>query len=174
MQNGLIRKATAADASLIAELSRATFYETFAPFNTAENMQLFMDGPFHREKLMQEVEDPANLFFLAMEGEQAVGYVKMKVNNDAPGLEGQQAIEIARIYAIAQQVGRGVGRRLMEHCLDVAAQLNMDIIWLGVWEQNRRAIDFYTRWGFEPFGTHLFQLGNDPQTDWLMKRPVQR
>jgi ribosomal protein S18 acetylase RimI-like enzyme len=50
--------------------------------------------------------------------------------------------------------------------------MKKDNIWLGVWEHNHQAIKFYTTWGFEKFGDHLFLLGDDPQTDWLMKKEL--
>jgi len=58
----------------------------------------------------------------------------------------------------------------MQHCIEVARQKSARVIWLGVWEKNNKAIAFYTKWGFEKFGEHVFMLGDDPQTDWLMKK----
>ena len=62
------------------------------------------------------------------------------------------------------------GNHLMEACLNLARQGGHKVIWLGVWEHNPRAISFYEKWGFEKFGSHLFMLGNDLQTDLLMKK----
>lgn len=81
-------------------------------------------------------------------------------------------MEIARIYALQSYIGKGVGSALMKKCIDQACELNKEIIWLGVWEKNQKAIHFYRKWGFEKFGTHIFILGDDPQTDWLMKKEL--
>ena len=81
---------------------------------------------------------------------------------------GFTSIEIARIYALKKSIGKGVGRELMQKCISIAREMNRDIIWLGVWEKNERAIQFYRKWGFEKFAEHEFILGNDVQTDWLM------
>jgi diamine N-acetyltransferase len=131
-----------------------------------------MNEQFTREKLMQEVGAPGNIFLLAFEGNEPVGYVRMRENNNPPELEGKETIEIARIYAIASSIGKGVGKKLMQQCLDTAREKNKELIWLGVWEHNLRAIEFYSRLGFEKFGTHVFLLGDDPQTDWLMKKEL--
>ena len=48
----------------------------------------------------------------------------------------------------------------------------MKYIWLGVWEENPRATRFYQKNGFVAFGKHIFKLGDDEQTDILMKRPL--
>ena len=79
-------------------------------------------------------------------------------------------IEIERIYASKAYLGKHVGKTLMEACLKLAKQGGHNVVWLGVWEHNPRAIAFYEKWGFEKFGSHSFLLGNDLQTDLLMKK----
>lgn len=160
------------DASLIADLSRQTFYETFAGDNTKENMDLFMNQTFTKEALMKEVGAAGNYFFLAYEAEKPVGYARIRESSNPPELGDKKAIEVARIYAVQSSIGKGVGSALMKKCIDTAIELNKEIIWLGVWEKNQRAIQFYERWGFQKFGTHVFVLGDDPQTDWLMKKEL--
>jgi diamine N-acetyltransferase len=170
MSEIVIKEATAADAALIAELSRQTFYDAFAADNTKANMDKFMNETFTREKLMQEVGAPGNIFLLAYEGGEAVGYVRMRDTNNPKLFEEGMAIEIARIYAAQTSIGKGVGSALMQRCIDIARQKNARVIWLGVWENNHKAISFYKKWGFSPFGDHVFMLGDDPQTDLLMKK----
>jgi diamine N-acetyltransferase len=168
-----IRFADAADAALIAELSRKTFYDSFIADNTVENMDKFMNEQFTTEALMKEVGAPNNIFLLATDNNEVLGYVRLRENNKPPELGNANTIEIARIYAVTDSIGKGVGKALMQKSLDIAAGLHKDTVWLGVWERNQRAIDFYTRWGFEKFSTHVFMLGDDPQTDWLMKKKIK-
>ena len=73
-----IREATKEDAGLIADLSRQTFYDTFAAENTAENMDKFMNETFTREKLMAEVGAGGNTFLLAYQGDEVLGYVRLR------------------------------------------------------------------------------------------------
>ncbi|HEX4959011.1 MAG TPA: GNAT family N-acetyltransferase [Lacibacter sp.] len=167
-----IQKATVADAELIADLSRITFYDAFAKDNTKENMDHFMSTVFTKEALMQQVLNNEGIFLLAYDGDDVVGYVRMREENEEQIMEGADAIEIARIYAVQQSVGKGVGPALMQACIDMAVELKKSVIWLGVWEKNPRAIAFYQKWGFEKFGEHIFPIGNDPQTDWLMKKAL--
>ncbi len=162
-----IRYATAADAELIADLSRTSFYEAFAKDNTKEDMDIFMNEQFTKEELMKEVELSEGIFLLAYVDAEPVGYARLRIKNN---LAHEQAIEIARIYALEKAIGKGVGKALMEACISKATELNMKSVWLGVWEKNERAIAFYQRWGFERFGEHQFLLGTDLQTDWLMKK----
>lgn len=165
----IIRLATVADAELIADLSRQTFYDSFASQNTKADMDKFMNESFAKEALIKEVGAEGNIFLLAFINNEAVGYVRMREGEKRPEFENKSSVEIARIYAVQHSIGKGTGSALMQNCIDIAKEMNRDIIWLGVWEHNRRAIDFYTKWGFEKFAEHDFVLGNDMQTDWLMK-----
>jgi ribosomal protein S18 acetylase RimI-like enzyme len=167
-----IRIATTADAALIADMSRQTFYDSFAAQNTKENMDKFMNEQFTRESLLNEVGAINNIFLLAYDGTAAVGYVRLREHNIPPDLGTDDAMEIARIYAIQTAIGKGVGKALMQACLSIAAEKKNEVVWLGVWEKNHRAIDFYTKYGFEKFSDHVFMLGNDPQKDWLMKKKI--
>jgi ribosomal protein S18 acetylase RimI-like enzyme len=167
-----IRFASESDAELIADLSRQTFYESFAPDNTKENMEKFLNEQFTRQKLIDEVKQPWHIFFLAFIKDEAVGCTKMREGEVPLQLVNQSCIEIARIYSIQQTIGIGVGKKLMETCHHVALQKRKETLWLGVWEKNQRAIDFYTKWGFVKFGEQKFILGDDVQTDWLMKKKL--
>jgi diamine N-acetyltransferase len=169
MNEIVIKEATVADAALIADLSRQTFYDSFAAKNTKADMDKFLNETFTREKLMEEVGAPGNTFLLAYNGDEPVGYVRLRESTKVM-LQEEKALEIARIYAMQASIGKGVGSALMQKCIDIARQKNVKVLWLGVWEKNFKAISFYRKWGFEQFGEHVFMLGNDPQTDMLMKK----
>lgn len=167
-----IRYATSDDAQLVADLSRKTFYETFAVQNTEENMQMHMQQYYALETIRAELSDPLNTFILAYSGDQVAGYAKLNEYEKDESRELDDPIELERIYSVKELLGKGVGKKLMETCLAIAKEKNKKEIWLGVWESNHRAVEFYTRWGFKKFGDHYFPVGNDPQTDQLMKRSV--
>jgi len=168
-----IRLASKEDAEIIADLSRKTFFETFAAYNTKDNMDKFMKKQFTKKELMKEVGAQGNIFFLAMNGDTPVGYVRMRESNNPPELLGKaNAIEIARIYVLNKMIGTGAGKLLMEACIAKAREMKKEIIWLGVWGKNTRAISFYTKWRFKKFAEHPFILGDDVQTDWLMKKSL--
>ncbi|MBN9296635.1 MAG: GNAT family N-acetyltransferase [Filimonas sp.] len=164
--------ATADDAELIADISRQTFVEAFADQNTPENMQKFLNEQFTKEAIIEEVGTDGNTFLMAYAENELVGYVRLR-DNKPEELGDESAIEIARIYATATAIGKGIGSELMQACVDTARQLRKDIVWLSVWEQNNKAIEFYKKWGFEKFGEQAFVLGDEVQTDWQMKRNVR-
>jgi diamine N-acetyltransferase len=167
-----IRPAGSEDAALIADISRRTFYDSFAPANTEENMRLFLDVQMTREKQIAEVTAPGRIFLLALWQNEPVGYASLR-ESDFPGqFEEGKAIEIVQLYSETNMIGKGVGKALMQACLEVAREKGKQWVWLGVWEHNQRAIGFYQKWGFERFGEHIFFVGLDAQTDWWMKRKL--
>jgi len=167
-----VKLAERADAELVADISRRTFYDSFAHHNTEENIRLFLDEQFPREKQMAEVGAPGRTFLLAWQGEEPAGYASLR-EAEAPGqLAGANAIEIVQIYSEKKMIGQGIGKALMQACLDTAREKGKEWVWLGVWEHNHRAIAFYQQWGFERFGEHIFLVGLDAQTDWWMKKKL--
>ena len=133
-------------------------------------MDRFLNEQFTREALIKEVGAEGNIFLLAYADNEVTGYVRMREGEKRPEFEDAPSIEIARIYATQQSIGKGTGSALMQRCIEIAKEMNKEVIWLGVWEHNLRAIQFYSKWGFEKFAEHDFVLGKDVQTDWLMRR----
>ena len=168
----VIRYATIEDAKLIADISHQTFYETFAANNTKEDMHKFLNEQFTKGKLMMEVGARENLFLLAYDQHEVAGYVKLRDSRVPLPLKNTKAFEVARLYAMTNKIGKGVGAALMQKCIDVAHEKEKNVLWLGVWEKNLRAIEFYTKWGFEKFDETDFLLGDDMQKDWLMKKQL--
>ncbi len=168
----LLRPANKNDAAAIAAISRKTFYDTFASQNTLADMDQFLNVEFTTERLIAEVGAEGNEFLLAFIADELVGYARLRDAANPPELGDSPAIELARIYSLEKAIGKGVGKALMQKCIELARDKGRKLLWLGVWEHNRRAIDFYTKWGFEKFSEHDFILGSDVQRDWLMKLTV--
>jgi ribosomal protein S18 acetylase RimI-like enzyme len=167
-----IRRATSDDASLLARLGEATFFDSFAADNTPEDIAAYIRSAFGPEKQAAELADPRSLFLIAsVEGEVA-GYARLYAGQAEEGVPGERPVELVRIYSTRPWIGRGVGPALMAACLSEAQGLGYDTIWLGVWERNERAIAFYRKWGFRVAGAHPFLLGADWQTDYVMVKDL--
>lgn len=167
-----IRYATTADAALLVDLGANTFRETFEADNTPENMAAYLNSAFNEAVLVGELTDPASCFLIAYSGETAVGYTKLRTGPAPDEVGDPNAIELQRIYVLKAWLGHKIGAALMQASLNEAVAKGHNTIWLGVWERNPRAIAFYQKWGFEQVGTHIFEVGDDPQTDWVMRRSL--
>ncbi|GAB4426973.1 MAG: GNAT family N-acetyltransferase [Anaerolineae bacterium] len=168
-----IRYATAADSRLLAEVGAETFFDSFAADNTPENMAAYLAAAFSPQKQRAELAAPNSRFFMAEVAGETAGFAQLKFGATPAEVAGRQPVEIARLYARKAWIGRGIGAALMARCLAEARAAGCDVIWLGVWERNPRAIEFYTKWGFAEVGAHIFQVGDDPQRDLLLARPVE-
>ncbi|MBI2275325.1 MAG: GNAT family N-acetyltransferase [Bacteroidetes bacterium] len=166
-----IRLAEAGEAELVAEISRETFYDTFAVHNTVADMDKFMAEQFSKEQLVEEFSQAGHCFFLAWVDDIPAGYIFLK-NKSHQALGPVSAMEISRLYVRKPFIGKGIGKSLMQKAIAFAEQEQKEWIWLGVWEHNQPAIDFYTAFGYEKFSEHEFILGDDVQLDWLMKRSL--
>jgi ribosomal protein S18 acetylase RimI-like enzyme len=164
-----IRKVDNSDLNALQKISRRTFYETFAAVNTEANMTKYLEEQLSEQQLRSEVNNPESVFYLALLNDEVVGYLKLNFGQAQTVAGHDHAIEIERIYVAQRFWGKDLGKQLFQKALDVAHEKNADYIWLGVWQENPRAIRFYQKNGFEIFDTHLFMLGDDPQKDYLMK-----
>jgi ribosomal protein S18 acetylase RimI-like enzyme len=169
-----IRFAAAEDAETLARVAWKSFYDAFAdhPKNAPDDLKSYMDEAFSAEMLAGELSDADVIYFIAEIGGEMVGYAKLKKNSREDATAGENPIELCRLYSLNEFIGKGIGKALMQHSLDYARANNHDVMWLGVWEYNFRAQKFYEKFGFEKCGEHVFQLGTDPQTDWLMQKKI--
>jgi len=171
--NGLIiTVADVGDAEVLTSLSVTTFLETFLLDNKKEDMDKYIAEEMNIARLTDELKDPENVFFLAKYRDAFVAYAKMRAVKVPTELKDQNPVELERIYVLRQYHAQKVGAALMHHCLDHARSKHYNTMWLGVWEHNYKAVNFYKKWGFEFFGSHIFRLGDDDQTDMLMKKPL--
>ncbi len=158
------------DLDALRKLSRETFFDAFVSYNTKENMDRYLDEAYHPEKLLRELLSPGSWFYFLYSGNDLAGYLKL---NEAPSqtdINDDESLEIERIYIHKNYQGKGFGRYLMNTAEEKAQEKNKQYIWLGVWEKNESALGFYRTMGFIPFKTHAFRLGDELQTDILMKK----
>src|SRR5262249_16385247 len=151
------------------ELGAKTFFDTFAKDNTPENMALYLKNSFSPEIQFNELSASENIFLIVEAQYIPIGFAQLVLDSKEDSIHGTKTMEVRRIYSVQEYIGRGVGKELMSAAIREAKQRGCDSLWLGVWEKNPRAIEFYKKWGFEEVGTHVFTLGDDPQRDFIME-----
>ncbi len=156
--------------SLLAKLALDTFCESFEKVNNPDDFKAYTSEAFREDQIEKEIGEPGSQYILAYVDNELAGYARVRQSNEVKDeFPGKKTIELQRIYALHRFIGKGVGKTLLNYCLALAKDQEAEIIWLGVWEHNHRAQVFYKNWGFEQFGSHVFMLGKDTQTDILMK-----
>ena len=165
----IVTKITENDILELQEIGRKTFSETFSENNTEESMNEYLESSFSTEKLITELNDKNSEFYFAKINDEIIGYLKLNIGSSQTEIKDDNALEIERIYVSKDFHGKKIGQILYEKAIEIASQKKVDYVWLGVWEKNLRAINFYQKNGFIEFDKHIFRLGNEEQTDIMMK-----
>jgi ribosomal protein S18 acetylase RimI-like enzyme len=158
----------------LQKICKQTFYETFANQNTEENMHRYLDESFSHEQLTIELTNPNTEFYFAKLDNEIIGYLKMNFGQAQTELKDLEALEIERIYVLKEFHGKKIGQILYNTAFNIAKKIKANYLWLGVWEENQRAINFYKKNGFIEFDKHIFKLGDDEQTDIMMKLNLEK
>ena len=153
----------------LVKISRQTFAETFAEQNSKENLDQYLSNNLTLKSLSEETQNIDSEFYFALVEEKIAGYLKLNVKTAQTELKEEEGLEIERIYVLSEFLGAGVGKVLFEKSLEIAENYDKNYVWLGVWENNPRAIKFYEKNGFKIFGEHPFLFGDEIQKDLLMK-----
>jgi ribosomal protein S18 acetylase RimI-like enzyme len=161
-----------ADAKPLLALSRKTFYEAFLHMNDPLNMDAYALTAFTEPRLKRELTNPDSEFYFAVITGEIAGYIKLNYKNAQTELKDPTALEVERIYVLEKYQGQQVGKQLIDFAIKIALNAKLAYLWLGVWEHNIKAISFYQKNGFEQFSSHQFKLGNEKQTDILMKKKL--
>ena len=170
----VIRTASLEDAKVLTDLAYTTFWDAFAhhPKNAPDDLNHYMRQAFNLEQTSIELADEKSIFLIAEIDGAAGGYAKLVIDHMEPEIVAERPIELNRLYAHQEFLGKGVGQALIDACFELARDGGHDVMWLGVWEYNPRAQRFYEKNGFRVVGSHVFQLGEDAQTDVLMQREL--
>lgn len=170
----IINKASMEDLEVVQNLGIKTFSETFAADNSEEAMKKYLEESFNTEKVRSELANPDSLFYVAWEEDEPVGYLKVNSGKAQTELQDETSLEIERIYVKKSHHGKKVGQLLYDQALETAQSLKKTYLWLGVWEENLRALNFYRKNGFVEFDKHIFRLGDEEQTDLMMKKMLNQ
>lgn len=169
MASILIQPVQLDELPALAQIGEKTFRQTFASSNDESALEAYLDKAFAQSQLLLELRNPETSFSFAKVDSKVVGYLKTNRGNAQTERVEGKTLEIERIYVDADMQGIGLGKALFDHALEEAKSMGADAVWLGVWEDNPKAIEFYARQGFKAFGEHEFTIGNDVQRDILMR-----
>lgn len=163
---------TVNDLTELARISRLTYEDTFASANTPENMKAYLDHAFNEKQLAAELNTDGTQFFFAKADKTILGYLKINMGQAQTEFQEEEGLEIERVYVLPDHQGKKMGKSMLNFAIDKARNLGKQYVWLGVWEHNLAARAFYDRLGFREIGSHPFVMGDDVQTDYLLRLDV--
>ncbi len=167
-----LEKATTEHIELLLEFAEKTFRAAFEAMNDPEDFNQYCRKAFTRDKFLEEMQSGQSDFWLGwVEGELAA-YLKLNFDTHTDAVPSGKTLQIERLYVDPGFQDRGYGATLLEFCQEQAKIAGAECIWLTVWQMNPRAVRFYERHGYVSCGTKVFQLGDDPQVDWVMRKEL--
>jgi len=164
-----IKQSSVNDVAALCQLAADTFYETFRPYNTEEDIQAYIKKAYDTQVISVQLANTQQYYFaIASVNGEVVGYIKLIFNQTHPKLSGKVA-ELEKIYVLKSYWDTKTGAALMQQAIQVCKQHGFEKLFLGVWQENERAVNFYRKFGFEVFDTRQFQLGERWCEDYMMK-----
>ena len=155
---------------ILRDISVKTFIETFASQNKEENIKQYLDTKMSLDNLKDELDNKDSHFYFIILNDTIIGYTKLNFESaQTEKIFIGKAFEVERIYLLSKHARKGYGRKAFENIFQIGKKKGYEKIWLGVWEYNKNAIEFYKHMGFKIFSKHSFLLGDDNQTDLLLK-----
>jgi len=165
----VFRECNESDLHTLTAVSRDTFSESFSKDNSQFNFEDYIQNAFSEDRIKQELENVNSEFYFSFWSDELIGYFKINAGSAQTDLVDQDGMELERIYVLYEYQNQGLGEKLLTKAIDIARKRSFPFLWLGVWEKNKRAVRFYERHGFVHSGYHPFKLGDEDQTDWIMK-----
>lgn len=169
----MIKVVNKLDSKVLQAISRATFIETFGKDNTEEDLTEYLDRAYNQKQLIDEIQEKNSWFYFIYADYKVAGYVKLNIEDAQTEETMDNALEIERIYVLQHYQGLKLGKQLMDFAIQRAKELNKDGVWLGVWEHNGKALQFYQHYEFQKISEHVFQLGQDEQTDFILYKNLK-
>lgn len=167
-----IKEVSIKELKELKKISTETFLDTFGKDNSEEDISKYIESAYADEKLAGELSNKNSFFFFAIDNERVIGYLKLNINEAQSEKLLSNSLEVERIYILPECKGKGTGKTLIQHAIAFALSKEKDSIWLGVWEHNKNALRFYEKMGFKVIDEHIFVLGQDEQTDLIMKKDL--
>jgi hypothetical protein len=167
-----IRKVGIDNLDVLLPLIKTTFFVAFEHLNNPEDFKTYTDKAFAQEQILSELQNPDSEYYFAVYEDEPAGFIKLNYGPAQSDVKDEKSLEVERIYVLQEHQSKKIGKLLMDFAEKRAKIKSLKYIWLGVWEHNHRAQNFYQRNGFEKFGSHEFVIGADVQTDFLMRKMI--
>lgn len=173
----VLRTATADDAGRLAALAAVTFPLACPPSTSAADIAVHLADTLSEANFRSYLADPAVTVLVIDAGGDLRGYSLLAARptrdpDVAAVLSLLPATELSKCYVHPDHHGLGAAAELMHASIAAAAAAGARGLWLGVNDQNARAIRFYEKSGFRTVGAKSFRLGSTVEHDFVMERPL--
>jgi ribosomal protein S18 acetylase RimI-like enzyme len=170
--NLTFEKCTIEDLEVLVDISRNTFVCAFEKDNNPDDFWNYINKAFNENAMVEQLLNANSQFYFVYLKNVLVGYFKLNKNEAQTEQFAKRSMELERIYVLKDFQNQGIGKAMLLKVIDIAKACKASFLWLGVWQENKKAVRFYETHGFNKFSSHPYFIGKDKQTDWLMKKKL--
>lgn len=154
----LITRATKKDWRLLVDMGKVSFLEAHGNSASPEILSTYVDKNYNEEVFKTELATPKNVYRIIYHNQQAAGYSKIIFDAPHANIPVANVTKLERLYLLKEFYGLNLGLELLQYNIDISKKNGQSGIWLFVWKENHRAINFYKKAGFEIIGSHDFKI----------------
>ena len=168
-----IKKATKKDVEILALLGRITYTESHGHFIDDKNdLSKYNNNAFSISKTKQDLITSNNLFYIITIDDLPVGYAKLVVNVAHKSIVSQNNCRLERIYILNDFIPLKIGQQFLTFLEEQAKELQLDTMWLSVYEKNHRAIRFYERNEYKSVGEINFIVNGKEYENIIFSKKI--
>lgn len=167
-----IREARPSDLYNLAVLKQQVWISTYASDGLMDVYSKYVLSEYSAQAVQLSIADPSKRILLALQKDCLLGCAEIQTIPMSPTNGFKPSIEISTLYILEKFQKQGIGKKLMNACIDQIKQLNHNMIWLTVYHKNKNAIDFYLRQDFKQIGETDFLLGEEKHKNYIMIKDI--
>ncbi len=153
-----IIKANATDSDVIVALGKQTFLESHGHSASKENIEDYITKTYHKDVILKEFENNNVHYHLIYNDGVIAGFSKIELYTTNKNIAGSSITKLDRIYLLKSFHGKKLGKELFNFNIKLSKSNKQNGIWLAVWVENKKAVDFYMKQGFKIVGEFDFKI----------------
>lgn len=163
----MIRPWTISDLEAVQHVLWETWLDAYSSFIPRNDLETYFEDHYNLDALTKLMATEGIDGLLAQVNNEVVGFVRTTYDR------AKNRFTVTSLYVLPQHQGEGLGQQLLENAEKIAARYGADSVWLGVMEQNTRALEWYQRIGFTFVEVAPFVMGSTTVPHLIGYRPLK-
>jgi GNAT superfamily N-acetyltransferase len=161
-----IREATIADVSIIRQIAEQTWWPTYSPILSTEQISFMLGLLYSDEKISNQIANGEQSFLILSEDETPVGFAAYSPREETP-----EIYKLHKLYCLPQTQGKGYGKLLINEVINRVLATGKQTLDLNVNRYNN-AKSFYEKMGFAVAYEEDIAIGPYWMNDYVMRKQL--
>jgi len=162
-----IRKAEAADVTIIQHLAERIWYPTYRSIISEEQIQYMLTHIYGLQNINSQIAKNVQTYLLLFEDEMPVGFASF-----SPRAENPEVYKLHKLYCLIETKGKGYGKALIKEVEQRISEMGITILELNV-NRNNPAKGFYEKMGYEIAYEEDIPIGDFWMNDFVMRKMLK-